>query len=91
MGDYDSDGNLDIVTVHGNAKTVKFHKGTGDGKYEEGKNLLPTPSGVGVGTGVASYESPNSAFDENEYHNSCNLIQFGLGTTLDVNLNSQLF
>ncbi|MDC1198158.1 VCBS repeat-containing protein, partial [Algibacter sp.] len=53
--DFDYDGNLDIVIVHGNAETIKFYKGTGDGKFKEGQHLWEKFIYSGVGSGTASY------------------------------------
>ncbi|MDC1379624.1 FG-GAP-like repeat-containing protein [Algibacter sp.] len=56
--DFNYDGNLDIVIVHGNAKTIKFYEGTGDGKFKEGQHLWSRFIYSGVGSGTASYFPP---------------------------------
>ena len=100
--DFDYDGNLDIVIVHGNAETIKFYKGTGDGKFKEGQHLWEKFIYSGVGSGTASYSPPEGIaspkqfewadIDGNGYNQKISLYKvrtnryLGIGDDYDISL-----
>ncbi len=42
LGDFDEDGNVDILQSYGNSQDIYFYKGNGDGTFQDGVNTFDT-------------------------------------------------